>query len=553
MRNQYTRLGVVALSLLMLSSLALAEPLLTIVPADYTYQDPAAALGATLSIPYQITNNTPATLTNISASQLATGITSSTCDTIAPNGGQCTLTLTVAPSVTSQPGLVRSAFQVCANNPPAGCTRVNSHYELQIHVTNDQTFLAISDIHLSDETPTPITYGQDTGDILWASTQSELTTLISQQKPKFMLLLGDLPAHHDMSHLQANLGAVLTGLSGLPAISTPQLPVFYAPGNNDSLVGNYNIFSNAGINLFSLDPTHNWPALNSNPDCSVSPSKACTYTTTSPMPGDHENDMAHAQSDGYYSAYPLGRSTPLRLIILNSMIFSFEYALSGADQLAPAQTQMDWLAAQLASASTNGEAVYIAMHIPPGQDAFNHSDDFWNDTLFLEGGLRFRDAFLALITQYQSHIRAIFTGHTHLDELRALYSDHATTQLTVLDVGIPGITPQHYNNPGMKTFLYNNTYDLMDAKTFYTTPSGNSWSTYSFQNDYSCPLNSTMLSCLKTVFLPKLPSWKLATQPIPGNIYETDYSVRVSTYNPSFGDFSSWLAILNAIQVAPIV
>ena len=115
----------------------------------------------------------------------------------------------------------------------------------------------------------------------------------------------------------------------------------------------------------------------------------------------------------------MGSATPLRLISLNSIIFSHEYALTGDAQLTAAQEEFDWLAAQLASAATNGEAVYIAMHIPVGEDAFNHGKDMWNDTLLLNNGLRFRDAFLALAAQYKNTIRVVMSAHTHLAELRA--------------------------------------------------------------------------------------------------------------------------------------
>ena len=559
MHNTIIKLIAFTFAVCLLSSPVVAAPLLTITPNDYTYHDSTVALGSVLTIPYTVTNNTPVTLSNITASHLPAGITATTCTSIAANGGSCTLTLTVPASMTQQPDVIRGQFQVCVQNPATGCTQVDNANQLNITVTNNQTFLAITDIHLKDGKATPITYGQDTGDSLWASTQTEITNLIAEQNPKFIVLLGDLPAHHDMPNLQTNIGAVLTGLSNLPAISDNNLPVFYVFGNNDSLVDDYGVFYDGSVNLFSLDPAHNspatkgWPALNTNPDCSVSPMSACTYTTTAPMPAEHADDMAFAQTRGYYSAYPLGSATPLRFISINSVIFSHEYALTGAAQLSAAQEEFDWLSAQLAAANVNGESVYLAMHIPVGDDAFNHGDDMWNDTLLLNNGLTFRNAFLALVAQYKTNIRAVMTAHTHLDELRALYADSAFTNLSVLDVGLPGITPQHYNNPGMQIYLYDNTYNLTDAKTFYTTPVPGIWQTYSYQHDYGCAAGSTMFSCLSTNILPNIPAWLAAPQPIAGNPYELDYSVRVPTYDPSNGGYSSWLAILNSIRVITTV
>lgn len=81
-------------------------------------------------------------------------------------------------------------------------------------------------------------------------------------------------------------------------------------------------------------------------------------------------------------------------------------------------------------------------------------------------------------------------------------------------------------------------------------PVPGSWKSYSFQNDYACPKNSLMFSCVSMNILPKLPIWKLQPQPILGNTYEINYPVRNSGYDPA--TFSSWLAILDAIQVVPI-
>lgn len=562
MHNKIRR-AALALSLYLLSPLVIALPLLTITPQDYTYHDQVVALGTLLTVPYTITNNTPVTLSQVTASNLSQGLSSSVCPTLAA-GGSCTLYITIPATLTRSPGVIQSHFQVCIG-PNEGCTWVSSANQINITVVNNNTFLAISDMHVDNFKVPPITYGNDTDPTLWNSALDEITTLINNQAPAFIVFTGDIPAHGPWPspnpHQTEDITTVLTNLSSLPAISTNNLPVFYAFGNNDSLVSDYGEFFDGTHNLFYLDPTHSspatkgWPTLNVNPDCSVSPTFACTYTTTSPMPPEHAADMANNQSQGYYSAYPLGSSVPFRLISLNSVIFSRDYLplqTPPTPQLSEAQMEMDWLSNQLASAEANKESVYIIMHIPVGMDAFYNSDDhdMWNTTLILNNGLLFRDAFLALMTQYQSTIRAVLSAHTHENELRALYQNQTLMNMEVLDVGVPGITPNHFNNPGMQVYLYDNTFQLTETKTYYTTPVPSGWKTISFQNDYSCTKNSTLFSCLATNILPQLPTWKLEPQPIPGNPYEMDYSVRNAGYNPA--PYSSWLAILNTIQVVPI-
>ncbi|VEB36468.1 acid sphingomyelinase-like phosphodiesterase [Legionella sainthelensi] len=550
---------VLAVIIYLLSSVAIALPLVTITPQDYTYHDQAVASGTSLTVPYTITNNTPATLYQVMASDLPKGVTSSVCP-ILISGSSCTLNLTIPASLTKGHKEIRSRFKVCVRKNE-GCTLVSSANQLDINILNNSTFIAISDMHVDYFKAPPITYGDDTDLTLWNYTLDKITSLIKEQSPAFIVFTGDVPAHGPWPNVNPNqaqdIMTVLTSLSGLPAISANNLPVFYAFGNNDSLVSDYGEFFDAANNrnLFYLDPTHNWPALNTNPDCSVSPTFACTYTTTLPMPPEHAEDMAHAQSQGYYSAYPLGSNVPFRLISLNSVIFSRDYLPLQAPptpQLAEAQAEMDWLSNQLAFAEANKESVYIIMHIPVGMDAFYNGDhhDMWNTTLHLNNGLLFRDAFLALMTQYKSTIRAVVSAHTHEDELRALYPDQALMNMEVLDVGVPGVTPNHFNNPGVQVYLYDNTFQLTEAKTYYTTPNPSGWKSYSFQNDYACKKNSTLFSCVSTNILPQLPAWKLEPQPIVGNPYEMNYPVRNSGYNPS--PFSSWLAILDTIQVVPI-
>ena len=546
--------GTFVISLSLLSLQALASPLLTITPTDDTYHHVVIPIGGSLQIPYAVVNNTPVTLVNITATRLPAGVISSTCTTIARNGGGCMLTLTIPASVTSQPRTIQGRFEVCTISS-AGCTLVDPAYQLDINIAN--TFLAITDIHLNTVQLAPIHYGEYTGIELWKSTQTELSQLITQKSPKFILWLGDLPAHNTtLPARRANIAAMLTGMSSL-AITSNHMPVFYVYGNNDSLVEDFGAFYAAGANLFSLDPAHNtpatnrWPALNANLDCSVSAHAACTYTTTSPMPTQHANDMANAETEGYYSAYPLGSAIPLRLIVMNSVILSFKY--KGPTQLAVAQREFYWLAAQLAAASLNGESVYIAMHIPVGTAASNSGKDMWNATLSLSNGRKFRDEFLALVAQYKAHIRVVMSGHTHYNEFRSLYADKTLTQLSALDVGVPGITPAYDNNPGMQVYLYDSSFDLTEAKTYYTSPSSGVWNSYSFQKSYACQKNSTMFSCVSAKILAELPFWKLAPQPIPFNPYETNYSVRNLAFDPTEGGLSSWLAILNTIQVVPIV
>jgi hypothetical protein len=517
-----------------LANNALAANTLEIKPIGYQYHDRAAANGTTLSIPYEIVNLSRLPVRHVFATFLPLGATATRCKTLAGNGGRCTLTITLPAKSTKLVSNIRSKFFVCGLNPILRCTQTNSSNQINIELIKAHSFLAIADIHLKAGHTDPITYGDDTGEVLWKSTLDNLTRVMTEQSPTFMVLLGDLPAHHDRPNLEKNITSALKGFSNLDAIYNRQLPTFFVMGNNDSLTVNYGPFSNGAnqpVNLFSFDPEHNWPALNTNPDCNTSPNAACTYP----------KDMTYAQSNGYYSAYPLGSQTPLRFIAVNSVIFSCEYYVLGESQLVAAQAQFDWLTEQLADARAKGEAVYIGMHMPVGDDAFNHSQDMWNDKITLRNGMTLRNAFLALADEYKDTIRLIMSGHTHFNEIRALYADSAQTRLSVLDVGLPAITPNHNSNPAMQVYLYNSDYQTVEQKTYYTTPQPGTWMSHSFQNDYQCARASTLLSCTFA---------KLLTNTSAIDQYKSNYSVHAANYDPT--KYASWQAILNEMKVTPV-
>lgn len=493
----------------------------------------------------------------------ATSIENNSCvNAILPPGSSCQFNITITAN-NNLPNTFILSPRICAFND-ATCSQPDINNRVAVTV---DTILAISDMHLDNTNYQPITYGEDTNVPLWKSTLSEITTLINHQVPRFIVFTGDIPDHgpdfpQPNPNQQQDIMVVLTDLSNLEAIKKNNIPIFYAVGNNDSLITDYGEFFDASQNhnLFYLDPEHSspakrgWPTLNANPDCSRSPTFACTYTTTSPMPADHASDMANVQIQGYYSAYPLGSTIPLRLISLNSVIFSRNYLypnVGSQTQLNEAQAEMDWLAAQLDSAEKLHESVYIIMHIPVGMDAFSNQApyfDLWNTTLKLRGNMYFRDYFLAIVTAHKNIIRAILSGHTHEDELRGLYPNQSLQSMDVLDVGIPGITPNHKNNPGIQIYGFNKSFQLTNVKTYYTTPVPSGWTSFSFQTDYNCPPSSTIFTCMSiNILQQQLPIWKLnPTQPNP---YSLDYPLRNLTFDPSP---STWEKILDTIQVVPI-
>ena len=351
-------------------------------------------------------------------------------------------------------------------------------------------FLVVSDIHLNEQRPVSADK-EDTGKDLWQLAQSGITDrLQGPNPPDFVVYLGDLPAHSNATpttdHDQ-DIALVLGGLRSV-AQATPAIPLFYLPGNNDSLEGDYCEFSDRETGLkvpFSEDAGHEaaWPGINAQ-SCAAVSGKPCIIDDT-------HRDL------GYYSAYPTA-DHKLRLIMMNTVMFSVNNCYGGEwnGRQGEGDDQLTWLGDQLADAS--GEKVLIGMHIPPGNDRYCTSEGVHKGVMWSEAGQQ--NQFLELLSKDPSQIVGVLTSHTHMDELRML---HGPQGLFGLAVSAPGISPNHGQNPGFKTVYYDRdgSFGLQDFVTHYTeVPLSDSsdWSScYTFRNAYSCDASaSTMLDCV---------------------------------------------------------
>jgi len=339
-------------------------------------------------------------------------------------------------------------------------------------------FLFLSDIHLNT-TSNSTDYGSDTGMDLWNLFLSKTDSILAgPNAPSFIIYTGDLPAHYSWSSSaflpldgrtthNANITAILSGLRSIA--NKYHKPLFYLPGNNDGLAGDYYSFTDAQQQTplsLSTDSINPFPALNINRSGKKAP---CIVSNPNP-------------SMGYYSARPIAG---LRIIALNTVMYSPDFATNdGSDIVADRNLQMKWLAGQLANAKSKHEKVYLTMHVPPGMDAYSNVG-MWQQPA--DGSKSWLNTFLTLTNRYQNTIAGILYGHTHMDEVRRLY-DSTGTKITEVAISCPGVTPQHHNNPGFKTVQYDAiTKELMDFTTFYTQPTTvNYWgnATYNFNATY---------------------------------------------------------------------
>ncbi len=350
-------------------------------------------------------------------------------------------------------------------------------------------FLVVSDIHLNEQRPVSADK-EDTGKDLWKLAQTGITArLQGPNPPDFVVYLGDLPAHSNATpttdHDQ-DIGLVLGGLRSI-AQAPPAIPLFYLPGNNDSLEGDYCEFSDQKTGLkvpYSEDAGHeaDWPGINAQ-SCSAVSGQPCIID-------DSHRDL------GYYSAYPT-TDHKLRLIMMNTVMFSTNSCGDGwSGRQDQGDDQLTWLGDQLSDAS--GEKVLIGMHIPPGNDRYCTSEGVHKGVMWSDSNQQ--DTFLELLSKDPKQIVGVLTSHTHMDELRML---HGPQGLFGLAVSAPGISPNHGQNPGFKTVYYDrgSTFGLQDFVTHYTEvplSATSDWSScYSFRNAYGCHASAaTMLDCV---------------------------------------------------------
>ncbi|MCP4664486.1 MAG: hypothetical protein GY856_54575 [bacterium] len=302
--------------------------------------------------------------------------------------------------------------------------------------------------------------------------------------PDFILVPGDFLAHNFISSFQEASGSTrpedtyafidktVAFVTSMIAEQYPKTPIYPALGNNDSYCGNYMI-EPAGAFLKTTAAT--WKSLFRNAR------NARSFRRSFPTAGN------------YAVTLPGGKS---RLLVLNAIYWSVKYQnRCGSGDTDPAQAQLEWLKAELASAAANRQMVWLLYHIPPGISSFSTwgkaADGvitevvfFWHPTYIT--------AFLELIQHHASRVEVSFVGHTHMDSFRLLGQQPGRLPAASFVRIAPALTPVFGNNPGFQVFTYDRrTFQLIDYTTEYldlAAKPAKGWKReYSFGETYSQP------------------------------------------------------------------
>ncbi|PJD93974.1 MAG: metallophosphatase [Legionella sp.] len=334
------------------------------------------------------------------------------------------------------------------------------------------SFLLISDIHYDTEKKE--TWQSDSGPLIWQAALKKIMQL--SHSVDFILNLGDLPAHLIVSAKKKEQDERIV-FQGLLQADSSQKPMFYIPGNNDSLGGNYGPFMVKGRT--PLDLAKDWEG-------------ACVYCSSLII------DNQLMRQEGYYSSYVIPGNKEVILIALNtaSLVKMPFWQKAYWNQQQVAARQLSWLEKQLKT--HKAKQLLIAMHIPPG---FNYKGDaLWRQSASAE--------FIRLLNKYASRFTEItlITGHTHMDELRQLVLPSGRV---LYNYSVPSISRVHHNNPGMKVIALNNDMAVGNYTTYYTT-SLTQWNDEFYQakglthSIFSFCQQAHLASCLNTLSTEKL-------------------------------------------------
>jgi hypothetical protein len=305
---------------------------------------------------------------------------------------------------------------------------------------NENNFLVISDIHLDQATlhmmdisPLQSSTDNDLDQLTFEKLVSEVHKNIKDgivAQPKFIIILGDI-----VGHMRSSSDSALKSESVVFSIlkkNFPYTPIFYTFGNNDSLERNYGPFKTTD-----------------RPDQYKSPYDVAKlnggwidgFLSTGIICENKKNNfpciISEDTTNGYYSAY---LESNFRFISLNSVLFS-PNRVQVTEQ--DAMDHLQWLEDQLKAAWNNQESVLIAMHVPPGNNVYDHSH-FWLP--------KEQVTFLKIIKKYQHIIIGLLASHTHAEELKVI-QDASKKNITGVYF-VAALSTSHGNEPSVKTFYF---------------------------------------------------------------------------------------------------
>jgi hypothetical protein len=325
-------------------------------------------------------------------------------------------------------------------------------------------------------------FGEDTNWPLLRSVLHRAATLPG--KPKFVLITGDLFAHHLREEFESDVSprpefasfAQKTALFLQWEFKTalPGVPVFIALGNNDGDCsgGDYST-EPGGVFLRKTLPA--------------------VAEAAGVSPADLED--AWPDLGSYDTPHPTLRKN--RIIVINTTFLSWRYQNScGVKNDDPGERLLTWLRRRLSTARAHSQKVWLVYHIPPGIDGYasTHQRAPNAERIVTMWKPRYQAEFEKILLEYGPTVQNQLAGHTHFDDFRLLGMPGAPSSFVLIN---PGVSPNVRQNPAVREVKFRSDGTLTDLETWYLplVDGGKEWRLgYQFRREWK----------LKAVDLPNL-------------------------------------------------
>lgn len=348
---------------------------------------------------------------------------------------------------------------------------------------NNSHFLVFSDIHFdpfnscNDQVPCPLiqklqqsdvskwsallstdssmpNYRQNTNYFLLMSSLNAAQKIAAENQVQFVLILGDFLGHDlrslykkytlekSFSSYQNFIRKIITFLVQKISATFPNTDVYFIIGNNDTYYSDYVIRPRGPFLQFFA---------NSSAGLIKNKLNRAAFLKEFPKAG--------------YYAVNMPSPSSLRLIVLNSVLFSRNARGKGVE--AAAEDQLQWLDKQLQAARDNHQKVFLAMHIPMSIDIYASMRlpvfrliELWQPKYF--------EQYREELEKYAPEIAGIFTGHLHADWFQILRFEKLNE---IPFFGNPALSPVYGTTPGFKIYSYsNNPIHINDFVIYYFYP-----------------------------------------------------------------------------------
>jgi sphingomyelin phosphodiesterase acid-like 3 len=220
----------------------------------------------------------------------------------------------------------------------------------------------------------------------------------------------------------------------------PAANIYMTIGNNDSYQNDY---INYPKGPFYHDMAELWSGLLHDPTS--------------------KNSFNHEFPEGGYYALDIAAQPNIRLIVLNSVLFSTK--IQGPGVTKAAEDELAWLEGEFAHLRKS-QKILIVMHIPIGTDVFTSlkfhpfvATELWQT--------QFSQEFLKILRDHPNQIMGILAAHFHKDWFAVLNPDILSAHPIPIS-GVPSVSPIFGNNPTYRVYQVSaDLQQLADFTTYY--------------------------------------------------------------------------------------